>query len=329
MDPVTHALAGGLAAKAGLCRGEEFEGLERRGIALASACALAPDLDAVARFFPDPLAYLRYHRGFTHSLIGGGLLALLLAWVFARWFPGVRRRRIVAITAVGVYLHVVLDILTSYGTVLLYPFRDTRFTLDWLYVVDPTFTGILVGGLVAVYFLRRAPRQVAKIGLVSATVYVLLCGALQWHAQQAVAREAVDREIPGIRRIAAVPAPFVPLNWTGVVETDTSYYQARVALGSRARADVDFREVPKVSPVAGRRTLDSVEDEDPEVGEQVRLFRWFARFPVVTVRMDRTARVVEFYDLRFNLPGLGPERRPFVFTVRLDGDGEVVETRLR
>ena len=48
--------------------------------------ALGPDLDAVARLW-DPMAVIAVHRTATHSLIGGGVLALLvsgLLWGFSR-----------------------------------------------------------------------------------------------------------------------------------------------------------------------------------------------------------------------------------------------------
>ena len=207
MDPVTHAVAGALVARAGLAHRVVPSELERRGVIWTAAFALAPDLDAIAEFSSDPLAFVRYHRGLTHSLLGGAALALVLALVFGRLFPGVPRRRVLALTATGVYLHIFLDLLTSYGTVLLYPFQSTRFTLDWLWTVDPTFTGILLGGVLAVYLLRRAPRLVAKAGLSLALAYILLCGSLQWHARQAIAAEAAALEIEGIQQIAALPAP--------------------------------------------------------------------------------------------------------------------------
>jgi len=326
LDPVTHGLAGGLVARAGLVRRTVGEELERRGVALVAACALAPDLDAVVELSSDPLAFLRHHRGFTHSVLGGALLAMLLAVAFRRFFPGVPRRRVLALTAAGVYLHVLMDLLTSYGTVLLFPFASTRYTLDWMWTVDPTFTGILVGGLFGVWLLRQAPRRVAKTGIVLAAGYVLLCGGLQWFAMQAVADEARAQAIPGIRRISAVPAPFVPLRWTGIVETDAVWYRAHVDLGERAGAEIRFEEVPKIAPTAATDTLDAV-SRDP-VGEQVELYRWFARFPVVDVEPSRGGEVVSFYDLRFDLPGLGVDSRPYVFTIRLDRQGRVVGSTL-
>lgn len=326
MDPVTHVLAGGLVGKTGLCRRLLPPELERRGVLWTAAFALSPDLDAVAELSSDPLAYLRYHRGATHSLVGGAVLALALALVFGRLFPGVPRRRVLALTATGVYLHILLDVLTSYGTMLLYPFGSTRYTLDWLYIVDPTFSGILMVGFLAAYLLRRAPRRVAKWALGMAAGYVLVCGLLQWHARLAVANGAAAHSIQGIRQVAALPAPFVPLYWTGIVETEDAYYRARLELLSGARADIRFVKVPKVTPDADRDALEAV--RRPPLHEQVQLYEWFARFPVVTVEPEPGGPVVRFYDLRFDLPGIRPDHRPFVFTVRLNAAGEVVETRV-
>lgn len=313
-------------ARSGLAHRLLPPGLETRGVALTAACALAPDLDAITEFSPDPLAFLRYHRGLTHSLLGGVGLALVLAFAFAPLFPGVSRRRLFVLTSIGVYLHIFLDLLTSYGTLLLYPFFSERFTLDWLWTFDPTFLGILVCCLLAVYLLRQAPRRVAKAGLAVAGSYIVLCGALQWVAVQAVAAEAEALEIAGVRQVAAVPAPFVPLNWTGIVETDETYYRARVELARGWNADLEFVEVPKVAPDASRRALDAVARQP--LLEQVRLYQWFARFPVVTVEREADGQLVRFYDLRFDLPGLGIEQRPWVFTIRLSRSGEVVSTSL-
>ena len=182
MDPITHGLAGGLVAKSGLAHRLLPPELENRGVALTAIAALAPDIDAVVELGPDPLAFLRYHRGLTHSILGGIGLAAVLAMLVAPFFPGVPRRRLFALTTAGVYVHILLDLLTSYGTVLLYPFRSERFTLDWMWTFDPTFLGILFCCLLGVYLLRRAPRRAAQVGLSVAVGYVLLAGALQWVA---------------------------------------------------------------------------------------------------------------------------------------------------
>lgn len=328
MDPVTHGLAGGLVARSGLAHRMVPAELEKRGVALAVLAALAPDVDAIVELGSDPLAFLRYHRGLTHSLVGGLGLAVLLALLAAPFFPGVSRRRLLALSAAGVYLHILLDLMTSYGTVLLYPFRSERYTFDWLWTFDPTFLGILLCCVLGVYLLRQAPRRVAKVGLGVAAGYVLTAALLQAAAARAVAAEAGELGVNDIRSVAVVPAPFVPLNWTGIVETGDRYYRAHVALSPGLNADIRFVEVPKMSPAAGRGTLRAV-DREP-LREQVQLYEWFARFPVVNVEYEESdgGQTLRYYDLRFDLPGIGLEQRPYVFTIRLSRAGEVLSTQL-
>lgn len=328
MDPVTHGLAGGLVAKSGLAHRLLPPELEKRGVALAALGALAPDVDAIVELGPDPLAFLRYHRGLTHSLLGGLVLAAVLAMLAAPFFPGVPRKRLFALSAAGVYLHVLLDLMTSYGTVLLYPFRSERFTFDWMWTFDPTFLGILLCCVLGVYLLRQAPRRVAKVGLGVAAAYVLLAASLQWVAVRAVAAEANALDVGDIRSVAVVPAPFVPLNWTGIVETDDRYYRAHVALSRGLDADIRFVEVPKMTPGASPGALRAV-DREP-LREQVALYEWFARFPVVSIEREAAGggQTLRYYDLRFDLPGIGLAQRPYLFTIRLSRTGEVLSTRL-
>jgi inner membrane protein len=255
-------------------------------------------------------------------------LAAVLTLLVGRFFPGVPRRRVFVLATAGVYLHVLLDLLTSYGTVLLYPFRSERFTFDWMWTFDPTFLGILLCCVLGVYLLRRAPRRVAKVGLGVAASYVLVAGMLQWVAIRAVAAEAGTLDVGRIRSVAVVPAPFVPLNWTGIVETDDRYYRAHVELSQGLNTDIRFVEVPKVPPEAQVDALRAV-DREP-LREQVQLYEWFARFPVVNVehQQEDGGQTLRYYDLRFDLPGIGLEHRPYVLTIRLDRTGEVVSTQL-
>lgn len=328
MDPVTHGIAGGLVARSGLAHRLLPADLENRGVALTALAALAPDVDAIVELAADPLAFLRYHRGLTHSLLGGVGLAAVLAMLAAPFFPGVSRRRLFLLTTAGVYLHVLLDLLTSYGTVLLYPFRSERFTFDWMWTFDPTFLGILLCCVLGVYLLRQAPRRVAKVGLGVAVGYVLIAGALQWVAIRAVAAEADALGVGDIRHVAVVPAPFVPLNWTGIIETDDRYYRAHVELSHGLDADIRFVEVPKFPPGTPIGALRAV-DREP-LREQVQLYEWFARFPVVSVEHEQEdgGQTLRYYDLRFDLPGIGLNRRPYVFTIRLSRTGEVLSTTL-
>ena len=87
------------------------------------ACA-SPDLDFVVGF-AGPVSYLENHRGVTHSLILLPLWALGLSWLFAKIVrePG-GWRALYGITAMAIGLHIAFDLITGYGTMLLWPLTD-------------------------------------------------------------------------------------------------------------------------------------------------------------------------------------------------------------
>src|SRR5438874_589478 len=70
----THTLVGLLIAKTGVGKWAKY------GTATAVIASNLPDIDSIAGFW-GTAAYIDYHRGITHSLIGVPLLALLLAGV--------------------------------------------------------------------------------------------------------------------------------------------------------------------------------------------------------------------------------------------------------
>ena len=134
MDPVTHVAAGVLISQV-------LPGPSRGWSALAGAAfALLPDIDYFL-IFVDRLAFIRHHRGFTHSLAALFLFALLGA-ALGRALGGPRWFRPILLLGLAVLAsHLLLDLATSYGTQILFPFSRQRFTLDWLFIIDPYLTG--------------------------------------------------------------------------------------------------------------------------------------------------------------------------------------------
>lgn len=73
MEPITHALSGAVIGCA--LPGKRNWWLP----AWAALVAASPDMDVF--FIHTPLQYIEYHRGITHSFIGGLGLAFLLALI--------------------------------------------------------------------------------------------------------------------------------------------------------------------------------------------------------------------------------------------------------
>ncbi len=102
-----------------------------RLVALAAACSVLPDVDAIGYWLGLPYGHYLGHRGLTHS----PFFALLLAGVVSRSAARFRasRRSVFVVVALATASHGLLDAATSggLGIALLSPFSNERFFLPW------------------------------------------------------------------------------------------------------------------------------------------------------------------------------------------------------
>lgn len=154
MDTITHGITGALIAKA------FFSEREGRDATLAvTAGAVFPDCDIlVSSFYPQRIDFLRIHRGATHSMAMLPVFALLLGVLMCLWTRERRKWALFsALCAVGLGSHIFLDVITSYGTMVWSPIRDTRVSWDLIFIVDLVSTTIaLLPQLIAWVFSNRA-----------------------------------------------------------------------------------------------------------------------------------------------------------------------------
>src|SRR5215831_18715452 len=153
MDTITHGIAGALIGKAYFS--------DRYGKAATFALTLGavfPDSDVVADIATaDPLAIVKYHRAITHSFVALPFFAFLLAILTRALLPWVRRRFtrwrdidapplgiLTLLYAIGIASHILLDGMTSFGTRMWYAVSSKRVAWDWLFIVDFSFTAILL-----------------------------------------------------------------------------------------------------------------------------------------------------------------------------------------
>src|SRR5512139_3029280 len=130
MDNITHSLAAVVLSRAGLNR------LSLHATLLLVIGANAPDLDVLASFV-GPDAYLRYHRGASHSLVAMPLIALAVVGVIGLFRrTGFRWGGAYLAALIGVASNPVLDLATSYGARILWPFSNQWFNADFLAIFD-------------------------------------------------------------------------------------------------------------------------------------------------------------------------------------------------
>jgi len=175
MDTITHGIAGALIAKAAF-RGQDMFGakpVNRQRIITWSLMlgAIFPDSDVFREFFShNDLLILTWHRSITHSLVCLPIFALVLA-ALTRWF--VRWRKwdapsfgvLVAIYALGILSHVLLDLVTSFGTMIWSPVKWSRPAWDLIFIIDFTFTAILLAPqIVAWVYAKEEGLQLRALG---------------------------------------------------------------------------------------------------------------------------------------------------------------------
>ena len=172
MDTITHGIAGALIGKA-FFGGQDLFGRstiaagrgEKNGpdgtpghptvrgrIVTWSLMlgAIFPDSDVLRDIFShDRLLVVTWHRSITHSLVMLPLWVLLLSGIthaFARWrkWEAPSLAMLSAIYAVGILSHILLDLPTSFGTMIWSPVEWSRPAWDLLFIVDFTFTAVLL-----------------------------------------------------------------------------------------------------------------------------------------------------------------------------------------
>jgi inner membrane protein len=254
MDTLTHALSGALVGRL-LARRRAASPIESspaaatgvpvtavtngppvwQMVVAGTVAATFPDLDFVLGWVSE-LAYLRGHRGVTHSILLLPLWGLLIAWLLARFFgrgerlraqggaPSWRAFYLVVCSAIGI--HIAGDLITQFGTMILAPFSDRRFGIGTTFIIDLVFTGIIVAGLLASAMWRRS-RAPAAIALVLLAGWVGVGWVGRSEAIDAARAYARVNHIPVVQ-VDAAPRPASPFNWTAIVFDGERYHYAHI-----------------------------------------------------------------------------------------------------
>jgi len=273
MMTTDHIMAGALVGEV-FFRGR----LGRRGVIVSAVAALVPDLDyfAVALFSNGPFASLRYHRGLSHSLLAAPLLAAAVAGVACLVCRKGKFGWLFLAALAGTLCQAMLDWPTSYGTQLLAPLRATRYALDWIFIIDPYLTTILLVSLILSWRCLKRGRDhypVALRGLAVAVTYLLFLGAMHHTAVQRMGSELARMGVPAarVKKTACLPVPLVPFAWNAYYTTEGRTHRGLVRV--MAEGPIEFTTMADSPP---SRAIEAVK-ADPAA----ETFLWFARFPVI------------------------------------------------
>ena len=348
--------------------------LGRAGRGTTAALIIAsniPDIDIVAAA-RDRVAYLAWHRGPTHGplgLVGLGLATAGIVSIGRRMLDTHRSGgepaqslnasfgMLASISMIGVLLHILMDLPTSYGTRLLSPFDWRWFAVDWLPIIDIYLWVMLGIGLVFAELSKASRRRIAAIVLMfMAANYGVRAMAhrqalalaprlfgphLPAPCDPQTARASVIDDWPRPRvepgkaclvEIAAVPTFVSPFRWRVIAHLSNAYELHEIdVLDSRFQRPADGAEAfwrrsvrypnvwtPPVAAAAATRTG--------------RVFLGFARFPAARSFVDPAGlATVRWNDVRFagGIYSLNDRRPdPFAVIIRIGPDGHILDETL-
>jgi len=290
MDNLCHTLVGAALGEAGLKRRTRF------GSATLMIASNLPDVDVLV--FATGTPSVAFRRGWTHGILADVLLPPLLTAVMllvasrrptTSGQPSLQPTQLLLLSYIGVILHVLMDLLNTYGVRLLMPFSQQWFYGDVLFIIDP-WLWLALGTGVSLSVRRRAPNW-SRTSLAVATAYVLAMLV----AARAARGEMIDRwhQVEGQPPHALMvgPIPVTPLQRQLIIDAGDRYETGMFTWQPRnIRFDQD--DVPK-------------NDIDPRVAiarraPNIRAFLIWSRFPFWTFEPVEGGMRVTVGDMRFN-----------------------------
>ena len=311
MDNLCHLLVGAAIGKAGLAKRTTL------GMSTLVIANNLPDLD-VAVFATNTLA-MSFRRGWTHGVLAQAALPIALTGAMLAYDrlvvqPSTRRNaslwpvklqpkakagELLLLSYIGVLLHVLMDLMNSYGVRLLMPFSGQWFYGDALFIVDPwLYLALGIGWWLSwrrdVKGRARASRP-ARMGVALAAAYVGVMLVSSVIARGAVRDGLVRAGRPADTRFMVTPVAVNPFSREVVVDVGDRYEKGNLWFDPLAH----FRP-------AGFGMAKGMDDPDAQPALQsarARAFLLWSRFPFVQVERTTSPPTIWINDYRYSNAG--------------------------
>jgi inner membrane protein len=292
MDNICHTLVGIALGEAGLKRTTRF------GTAALVIASNLPDVDVLV--FATDTPSVSFRRGWTHGVGAQIMLPILFTGVL--WLLGRRRARagdgspplragwLLTISYLGVYSHVFLDYLNTYGVRLLTPIDWRWFYGDAVFIIDPVLWAVLGAGI----WMSRRRRALlpSRVSLAIAASYIVAMLIAAGSARAIVAKNWTDAHSTPPQAFMVGPQP---LAFTREIIIDAGSHYERGTFRWPSSITLSPEKIPK-------------NDDRPEVAvaraaANVRGFLVWSRFPYWQLEPAEGGTRVTVRDVRFMVGG--------------------------
>ena len=308
MDSLTQIVLGAAIGEAIL--GKK---IGNKALLYGAIAGTIPDLDVILGNLTDTITAIEWHRGFSHSLLFSVLLAPILGWLVNKfeckpelgWVPWTK------LFFLGLFTHPLLDVFTSWGTQLFWPFK-TRLALNSIFVIDPLYTLPFLILTVMVLFYKRQSKirsRLNTIGLLISTLYLLLTLVIKYVVEKRFESALQDQNI-AYTQISTRPSPLNTILWNANIDTPENYLVADYSFFDSQ--PIRFRSYPK------QRNTSSEFLKFPNIKRLISISEgWYI--------IEQREGNWYFNDLRFGLITRREGESFFVFSYRLEMDNNKIK----
>jgi len=305
MDTLTHIVLGA-------CAGEALAGkkLGKKAMLFGAIANNIPDADVLSSIWLKPPDTLLAHRGFTHSFLFAGIMTLFSGWLMKKIF---RKNAFTLgewfiLFGVNIFLHLLIDAFTVYGTGWFEPFSNVRISFNMLFVADPFYTlPLLVAAIALLILSRSSPVRMkwAKAGLWISSLYVVYA-LFHKVSVDGIARTSLNNQHIAYSSFMSTPAPLNNFLWYIVAVNDSGYHIGYHSVFDHS-GQVAFRYIPR---------NDSLLKSTDNLNKLI-------RFSKGMYQLQKINDSIVFNDLRFGqIGGWDDANAPFVFQFKMSDNAD-------
>ncbi len=296
----------------GACLGEGIAGkkLGKKAMLIGALANNLPDIDVITTFWTEPAKELLVHRGITHSILFACIAGPLLAYLFQKTFtknPLSFRRWLLLIQS-GLFIHIIMDAFTAYGTGWFEPFSHYRVTFNTLFILDPLFSLPMIIAAVVLLVLKSSSVQkrgvTYRLGLGLSALYLSITIGVKVYVNSVVSKDLSANSI-SYNSYMATPTAMNNVLWYAIAKKDDHFYIGYYSIfdeDEQIKWELFTQNDSLLSPF--------------KVSEEV---AYLKRFSKDYYCLHKEENHVVFSDMRFGqIGGWYIKQAPFVFNFNLE-----------
>ena len=316
MDSLSHLVLGAAIGEAVL--GKK---IGRKAMLWGAFADTIADFDVFASPCVSNAQQLMIHRGITHSLLFVILMSPILGYLFSKWFKKteIHWKSWTVLFFLGMFSHIFIDALTTYGTGWFEPFSSYRVSFNTIFVADPFYTvPFLICILLALIAKNGSAKRLNwnKAGLIISTCYLVFTVFNKWHVHSEMAESFTKKNIQTSDTsplsgtgLVTTPTPLNNFLWMAYSPDKTGYWFCYYSIFDKSNT-IDWYHVMQNDSLLLPFSND----------ESVKILKQFSQGYYVVSKNDSS---IYFNDIRFGQMGGwdGPDSS-FVFSFRLNKNAD-------